>query len=99
MSNIYEDYKSLSPSAEYEDKFPLLYEYNRLNKKVESLLKDRDILLEKQEKNQTIKKARKIMKKKIEFNKYWLDKVYNITTYTHLALIIIVFTLLLYKLL
>ena len=50
-------------------------------------------------KNQTIKKARKIMKKKIEFHKYWLDTLYNITYYTHLTLIILVFTLLLYKLL
>lgn len=88
MSNDVEDFD-----------FELLYEYNRLKKKVDKLLNDRDVLIEKQEKNQTIKKARKIMKKKIEFHKYWLDTLYNITYYTHLILIILVFTLLLYKLL
>lgn len=82
-----------------EDKMKKLFEYNQINNKVNKLISKRDILLDKEESNQTIKKARQLIKKKVEFHKYWIDKLYNITFYTHLILVLLLFIMLFYKLL
>jgi hypothetical protein len=82
-----------------EDKMKKLFEYNQINNKVTQLMAKRDLLIDKDATNQTIKKARQLIKKKIEFHKYWIDKLYNITFYTHLILVLLLFILLFYKLL
>lgn len=80
------------------DKLKKLYEYNRINEMVKEIMNKRDKLLEQNSKNQTVKRAREVIKKKIEFHKYWLDTIYYITFYTHMVLVIIIITLLFYKL-
>ena len=82
-----------------EDEMKKLFEYNQINNKVNKLMAKRDLLIDKDATNQTIKKARQLIKKKIEFHKYWIDKLYNITFYTHLILILLLFIMLFYKLL
>mgnify|MGYP005655568023 FL=1 len=82
-----------------EDKMKKLFEYNQINNKVNKLMAKRDLLIDKDATNQTIKKARQLIKKKIEFHKYWIDKLYNITFYTHLILVLLLFIMLFYKLL
>ena len=82
-----------------EDQMKKLFEYNQINNKVTQLMAKRDLLLDKDAANQTIKKARQLIKKKVEFHKYWIDKLYNITFYTHLILVLLLFILLFYKLL
>lgn len=82
-----------------KSKIPKLFEYNQINNKVNKLMAKRDLLIDKDATNQTIKKARQLIKKKIEFHKYWIDKLYNITFYTHLILVLLLFILLFYKLL
>jgi hypothetical protein len=82
-----------------EDEMTKLFEYNQINNKVNKLMAKRDLLLDKDATNQTIKKARQLIKKKIEFHKYWIDKLYNITFYTHLILVLLLFIMLFYKLL
>jgi len=82
-----------------EDEMKKLFEYNQINNKVNKLMTKRDLLIDKDATNQTIKKARQLIKKKIEFHKYWIDKLYNITFYTHLILVLLLFILLFYKLL
>jgi hypothetical protein len=82
-----------------EDKMKKLLEYNQINNKVTQLMAKKDLLIDKEATNQTIKKARQLIKKKIEFHKYWIDKLYNITFYTHLILVLLLFILLFYKLL
>lgn len=81
------------------DKLELLYEYNEINKKVEALMRKRDELLKKESENRTVKKARELMKKKVEFHNYWIKKLYTILFYTHIILVVLVFILLIYKLL
>ena len=81
-----------------EDKMKKLLEYNQINNKVTQLMAKKDLLIDKEATNQTIKKARQLIKKKIEFHKYWIDKLYNITLYTHLILVLLLFILLFYKL-
>jgi len=82
-----------------EDEMKKLFEYNQINNKVNKLMAKRDLLIDKDATNQTIKKARQLIKKKIEFHKYWIDKLYNITFYTHLILVLLLFIMLFYKLL
>ena len=82
-----------------EDKMKKLFEYNQINNKVNKLMAKRDLLIDKDATNQTIKKARQLIKKKIEFHKYWIDKLYNITFYSHLILVLLLFIMLFYKLL
>jgi hypothetical protein len=82
-----------------EDKMNKLFEYNQINNKVNQLIAKKELLLDREETNKTIKKARQLIKKKLEFHKYWIDKLYNITLYTHLILVLIIFILLFYKLL
>jgi len=82
-----------------EVKLEQLFEYNQINNKVNKLMAKRDLLIDKDATNQTIKKARQLIKKKIEFHKYWIDKLYNITFYTHLILVLLLFIMLFYKLL
>ena len=82
-----------------EEQLEKLFEYNQINNKVNKLMAKRDLLIDKDATNQTIKKARQLIKKKIEFHKYWIDKLYNITFYTHLILILLLFIMLFYKLL
>tara|TARA_B110000285_G_C14864347_1_gene486087 strand:+ start:328 stop:594 length:267 start_codon:yes stop_codon:yes gene_type:complete len=81
-----------------EEKMEKLLEYNQISNKVTQLMAKRDLLIDKEETNQTIKKARQLVKKKIEFHKYWINKLYNITLYTHLILVLLLFILLFYKL-
>jgi hypothetical protein len=87
------------PTEITEDEMKKLFEYNQINNKVTQLMAKRDLLIDKDATNQTIKKARQLIKKKIEFHKYWIDKLYNITFYTHLILVLLLFILLFYKLL
>ena len=82
-----------------DDKINALYKYNNINKRVEKLLNRKNEFLEKESRNKTLEKARKLLKKKLEFHKYWVKKLYNIHFYTHLVLIFLVITLILYKLL
>jgi len=82
-----------------QEKLEKLFEYNQINNKVNKLMAKRDLLIDKDATNQTIKKARQLIKKKIEFHKYWIDKLYNITFYTHLILVLLLFIMLFYKLL
>tara|TARA_B110001469_G_C9648763_1_gene329827 strand:- start:4683 stop:4952 length:270 start_codon:yes stop_codon:yes gene_type:complete len=89
----------MSTDETIKSKIPKLFEYNQINNKVNKLISKRDILLDKEESNQTIKKARQLIKKKVEFHKYWIDKLYNITLYTHLILVLLLFIMLFYKLL
>ena len=76
-----------------------MYEYNQINEMVKKLMNNRDKLLEQNSKNQTIIRARELIKKKIEFHKYWINILYEIIFYTHLVLVVIVILMLLYKLL
>ena len=76
-----------------------IYEYNQINEMVKKLMNNRDKLLEQNSKNQTIIRARELIKKKIEFHKYWINILYEIIFYTHLVLVVIVILMLLYKLL
>jgi hypothetical protein len=85
--------------AEIEIKLDRLYEYNQINEMVKKLMNNRDKLLEQNSKNQTIIRARELIKKKIEFHKYWINILYEIIFYTHLVLVVIVILMLLYKLL
>ena len=85
--------------AEIEIKLDRLYEYNQINEMVKKLMNNRDKLLEQNSKNQTIVRARELIKKKIEFHKYWINILYEIIFYTHLVLVVIVILMLLYKLL
>ena len=82
-----------------ESKLDGLYEYNQINEMVKKLMNNRDKLLEQNSKNQTIIRARELIKKKIEFHKYWINILYEIIFYTHLVLVVIVILMLLYKLL
>ena len=82
-----------------QEKLEQLFEYNQINNKVTQLMAKRDLLIDKDATNQTIKKARQLIKKKVEFHKYWIDKLYNITFYTHLILVLLLFIMLFYKLL
>ena len=90
---------NLGPSESNDDKINALYKYNNINKRVEKLLNRKNEFLEKESRNKTLEKARKLLKKKLEFHKYWVKKLYNIHFYTHLVLIFLVITLILYKLL
>ena len=90
---------TLCPSESNDDKINALYKYNNINKKVEKLLSRKNELLEKESRNKTLEKARKLLKKKLEFHKYWVKKLYSIHFYTHIVLIFLVITLILYKLL
>lgn len=88
----------MSPSI-YSEKINKLYEYNQINNKVNKLMAKKELLLKKEATNKTLEKARELLKKKVEFHKYWIDKIYSITFYTHIVLVLLVLALLLYKLL
>jgi hypothetical protein len=90
---------TICPSESSDDKINALYKYNNINKKVNNLLNRKNELLEKESRNKTLEKARKLLKKKLEFHKYWVKKLYDIHFYTDLILIFLVITLILYKLL
>ena len=90
---------TICTSESSDDKINALYKYNNINKRVEKLLVRKNELLEKESKNKTLEKVRKLLKKKLKFHKYWVKKLYNIHFYTHLVLIFLVITLILYKLL
>ena len=76
-----------------------IFEYNKVNNLVSEMINKRDKLLEQNKKNQTIIRSRDLIKKKIEFHKYWISIIYNIIFYTHLILTVIIILILLYKLL
>ena len=82
----------------FKDKINQIYEYNQINEMVKKLMNNRDKLLEQNSKNQTIIRARELIKKKIEFHKYWINILYEII-FIHLVLVVIVILMLLYKLL
>ena len=84
---------------DFINKLNQMYEYNQINEMVKKLMNNRDKLLEQNSKNQTIIRARELIKKKIEFHKYWINILYEIIFYTHLVLVVIVILMLLYKLL
>ena len=66
---------------------------------MEKLLNKKDELNKKHSDNNIISKARRIIKKNVEYNKYWINILKEIIFYLHIILSFVIIIVLFYKLL
>lgn len=74
-----------------------LIEYNELKKNYEEYMSKKEKILKVSEDNDKIIRAREIIKKRVDFNKKWLNILKTATLITHILLILIVMVMLVYK--
>lgn len=74
-----------------------LIEYNELKKKYEEYMTKKDKILKESQEYDKIVRAREIIKKRVEFNRMWLNILKLATLITHIVLVLIILIILVYK--
>ena len=104
MSNIIENFEAEGSNHDNnnhihinDDILTKLIEYNELKKNYEEYMLKKEKILKVSEENDKITRAREIIKKRVDFNKKWLNILKTATLITHIVLILIIMVMLVYK--
>ena len=80
-----------------DEKIKNLIELNELKKKYNEYMTKKEKILKETQEYDKIVRAREIIKKRVEFNKMWLNILKLATLITHIVLVLIILIMLIYK--
>ena len=80
-----------------DEKIKNLIELNELKKKYNEYMTKKEKILKETQEYDKIVRAREIIKKRVEFNKTWLNILKLATLITHIVLVLIILIMLIYK--